>query len=82
MNNKKTTELIQKYFGKDKWKEKFLEQKDRLKEPKHHGSTVQIVRKSDQADVAMLNFIGRLHRIEKIKLTLLQMKFLFLILKA
>lgn len=60
MNNKKTTELIQKYFGKDKWKEKFLEQKDRLKEPKHHGSTVQIVRKSDQADVAMLNFYWKI----------------------
>lgn len=60
VNNKKTIDVVQKYFGQHKWKEKFLEQKNQLKEPKHHGSTAQIVQESEQTDVVMLNFYWKI----------------------
>lgn len=60
VNNKNTIGLIKKYFGQDKWTEKFQEQNERLIEPKHHGSTVQVLQDSEQTDVVVLNFYWKI----------------------
>lgn len=71
VNNKKTIEMFQKYLGQEKWKEKFQEQKNQLKEPKHHGSTVQIEQESEQTDVVMLNFYWKIASYYEDKVTAL-----------
>lgn len=59
-NHNQVTNSVQKYFGAEKWSEKFVEQNRRLEEPPHHGSTVHITRESTQTDVVVMNFYWKI----------------------
>lgn len=56
INQENTSELLQKTFSKNAGIAKI----NRLKEPEHHGSSVQIEKASEQIDTVMLNFYWKI----------------------